>query len=189
MSQSCEKPLHCSRTRNYGEHSAWSESVRWGIAVRYPVYGPKHRRSTDRSADLIVAEHRRFAEIRGLENLEVWFFTKLARKTTSGSVFSFHFWIQRLRFDRKGHRYWWGVQMTFWDIWGQILIHLKIIQMSYVHFGIKTFVAFCRHTCLLPSLQKMVIFLWKLKHWKIFKISPTQKKIPKNAVFSAKWRR
>jgi len=63
------------------------------IAVRFPVHdgGPKRRRSTDRSADLVATKHRRIAEIRGLENLEIWFFAKMSRKTTSGSGFHFIF--------------------------------------------------------------------------------------------------
>jgi len=54
-------------------HSAWSESDRRGVAVRFPVHdgGPKRRRLTDRSADLVAAEHRRIAEMQGLENPEI----------------------------------------------------------------------------------------------------------------------
>jgi len=64
-----------------------------GIAVRFPIHGggPTCRRSTDRSAGLVVAERRRITEIRGLENPEIWFFTKMAQKTTSGSGFHFIF--------------------------------------------------------------------------------------------------
>jgi len=35
--------------------------------------------------------NRRIAEIRGLENPEIWFFAQIARKTTSGSGFHFIF--------------------------------------------------------------------------------------------------
>ena len=72
---------------------ASSESVRRGVAVQFPVHGgrPKRRRSTDRSADLVVAEHRRIIQIRGLRNPEMSFFAKTARKTTSSSSFHFIF--------------------------------------------------------------------------------------------------
>jgi len=39
------------------------------------------------------------------------------------------------------------------------------MQMSYVHFGIKIFVALCRHTPLLPWRQKLVIFDGRVQQW------------------------
>jgi len=124
-----------------------SSSVCSQFAVN--VGGPKRRGLTDQSADLDAAEHRRITKIRGLENPEIWFFAKMAWKTTSGSVF--HFILNSAsRISSKGHKYRWSMPTTFWDIWRQVLIHLKIMQMSYIHFGIKIFVAFCRHTRLLP---------------------------------------
>jgi len=71
-------------------HSAWSESVRRGIAVQFPVHGgsPKCRRLTDWSADLVVAEHRGIAEIWGLENPETMFLPKWRGKQLLVSVFT-----------------------------------------------------------------------------------------------------
>ena len=67
----------CSITWHHKTHSAWSESVRRCIAVQFLFHdgGPKRRQSTD----LVVTEHRRIAEMQGLENLEIWFFAKMAR--------------------------------------------------------------------------------------------------------------
>jgi len=77
-----------------------------GIAVQFAVNvgGPKRSRLTDQSADLDVAEHRRITKIQGLENPEIWFFAKMAWKTTSGSVF--HFILNSAsRISSKGHKY------------------------------------------------------------------------------------
>ena len=97
--------------------------------------------------------------------------------------FSLHFWIPPLRCDRKRHKYRWGMRTTFWDISLQISTHLKIMQMSYVHSGIKIFMSFCRHTCLLPSRRKLVIFVenWNIERY--LSLVPLRKKYPKNAVF------
>jgi len=85
-------------------------------------------------------------------------------------------------FNWKGHKYRWGKRTTFWDIWGRILIYLKIIQMSYVHFELKIFVAFCRHTCLLTPRRKLVIFIenWNIERY--FNLVALRKNI-KNAFF------
>ena len=154
------KKLH-----DYSLHSAWSESVRRGIAVRFPVHdsGSKCRRSSDRSAGLVVAKHRRITEIRGLETRKFGFSPQWRRKLLSVPVFTpslnsaSQIWL-------KGHKYRGGMRTTLRDFWGQILIHFKIMQMSYVNAWIKIFVALCRHTCLLPSRQKLVIFV---ENWNI----------------------
>jgi len=71
----------------------------------------------------------------------------------------------------------------FFRFWRQILIHIKIMQMSYVNFSIKHFVAFCRHTCLLPSLQKLVNFVenWNIERY--LSLVPLRKKYPKMRLF------
>ena len=76
------------------------------------------------------------------------------------------------------------MRTTLWDIWGQILIYLKIMQMSYVHFGINFFAELCRHTCLLPSRRKLVIFVENWNTERYLSLVPLRKKYPKMQLFS-----
>jgi len=138
------------------------------IGVGSPVHSSSvsvpRRRSKASTVDRLIGRsrrhrtytYRRDARLRKPGNL-------VFRQNGVENYFRFrlllHFCIQHPRFDRKGHKYRWGMPANLRDIWGQILIHLKIMQMSYVHSGIKISMAFCRHTCLLPWRRKLVIFV------------------------------